>query len=99
MVSFNNGKSQNTFYKSICHASPGKSLKSLEARRYAKNTQEVMARRGSARKKKIIIVYIIHDHYGKECQRPDMDAADFEQGKQLFLKNLQEQAQKFTESP
>ncbi|CAH2083550.1 unnamed protein product [Euphydryas editha] len=74
VVSFNTGKPQYTFYKSICHASPGKSLKSLEARRYVKNTREVMARRGSARKK--LSYNPVDAHYGNECQRPDMDAAD-----------------------
>lgn len=71
VVSFNTGKPQYTFYKSICNTSPGKSLKLLETRRQAKNTREVMARAGSARKK--INLNPVDAHYGKDCERPDME--------------------------
>lgn len=92
VVSFNTGKPQYTFYKSICHASPGKSLKVLETRRHSKNMREVMTRTGSARKR---LNYNPKDaHYGVECERPDMDPDDYEQGKELFLINLKEQASK-----
>lgn len=92
VVSFNTGKPQYTFYKSICNASPGKSLKLLETRRQAKNTREVKARAGRARKK--INFNPVDAHYGKDCERPDMETADYERGKQLFLSNLKEQASK-----
>ncbi|KAL0852581.1 hypothetical protein ABMA27_016931 [Loxostege sticticalis] len=92
VVAFNTGKPQYTLYKSICHASPGKSLKLLEARRHSKNIREVMARKGCARK--IINCNPVDAHYGNNCERPDMDADDYERGKDLFLINLREQASK-----
>ncbi|XP_026724773.1 uncharacterized protein LOC113491807 [Trichoplusia ni] len=89
VVSFNTGMPQYTFYKSICNISPGKSLKLLETRKHLKNTREVKTRAGTARKK---INFNPDAHYGKDCERPDMDITDYERGKVLFLNNLKEQA-------